>query len=297
MEVGKIYNYLSNNLNGFTASSGGWYRAANPLFPTKGKSLALNFDYKRVICHSTGYSATMWQFLREISGDDSLRLQIDKLPPLPFSKFKVVTSDEIKLPLGFKLISEKGVFQQRAKEHLETRNIPYELFEERGVGYCDSGRYIGSLIIPYVNNGKLVLFTSRNLMPNWDIPKYRYPAGYSKSNHFYNENALLYDEIDLVEGQVDAIACGDEGVGIGGWKLSKKQFSKIVNSPVKRVNIIPDKGFYHKAVTLGIQLKKYKTVYVGNLDFEENKDVEQIGRKNIILNKLTNSLILKQLKL
>lgn len=280
MNKQKLYNYFQSSFD-LVPSTQGWYRLNNPFEVKKGMTMAVNFGFNRIICHRTGYKSSITDFLRILTNKDSREIfsMIEKYTevefkitiPLNYSKATV------KLPDNFYLFDEEATLQKRASSYLMNRNLDIDLLRERSIGFCNDGDWFGRIIIPFMNP-TLQYYIGRDFIGQ--NPKYKNPkkedVGIGKSEIFYNEEALRGDKVYLCEGVFDALTCGEKGIASLGWKLSATQFSKLCHSPCD-IYIVPDKGFFQKALITAKELLVDNDVFITNLDNQSFGDINEIG--------------------
>lgn len=279
MNQEKLFNYFKSNFE-LRESTQGWYRMDNPMEVKKGMTMGVNFGFNRIVCHRTGYKSSIKDFIRLITNKNSSEItqMIEKYSEIRF-KITIPLNHQktsISLPDHFFLLDENAQLQKRALSYLESRKIDLDFMKDRSIGFCNKGDYFGRIIIPFMNP-QLQYFVGRSFLG--DSLKYRNPkkedVGVGKSEIFYNEEALQSDRIYLCEGVFDALSCGEKGVASLGWSLSFVQLSKL-RSCKADIYIVPDKGFYQKALITAKDLLP-KNVYITNLDHIQGNDINDIG--------------------
>lgn len=281
---GKAYNYLNSAFE-LRPSSNGWYRMDNPMssrsMKIRDKCMGINFSLGRVKCHRTGYKSSVSDFLRIITQKDTKELK-DLLSNFTEVKFNITiplnyVNKSISLPEDFHLIDEDSMFSDRVKSYLVSRGIDVEFAKSRSIGYCLKGDFALRIVIPFMNP-YLEYYVGRSIVNQ--TPKYRNPSvddiGVRKSDVLYNEEALRTDKAYITEGIFDALTCGYQGVATLGWSLSQQQLSKLINAKAD-LYIVPDKGFYAKALITAKKLIDHKTVYITNLDHIQGNDINDLG--------------------
>ena len=194
------------------------------------------------------------------------------------------TEAHIKLPEHFVLFGspDNSYIGKAARATLINRGFDVDYVRSLGWGYCNDGEYLGYMIIPFINNNKLVYFNARRLIGSG--PRYNNPKNQDneigKSYIIYNEDALdLYKKVYLCEGAINATTMGEQGISSGGKDISSYQINKILKSPVERVVIMFDSEWFAKLKAIEValqlvQLKKVKVVF-----FPPGKDVNDLGIK------------------
>ncbi len=304
MNQGKIFNLFRSRFK-IRKSTKNWWRFKNPFDSSRQNNMAVNFEYGIVKDFKTNYKSSIIQFLKiYLSGNTQfVKEQIEKYTEVEFHledhKFLEVVID-ISLPEAFHLFGEGSQvpFHDRSYNYLEARNLDMDLINERSIGFCSEGPFLGHVVIPFMNP-TLTYYIGRNIIggdPKYLNPKTEDVGGVGKSQLFYNEEALDTDFVFLCEGVFDALSCGERGIAALGWSLSEIQVSKIINSRAD-IYIVPDKGFYYKALATSMRFIQHKNIYIANLDNIEGKDVNDLGGiKNLKFEKINYDFILKNLK-
>ena len=237
---------------------------------------------------------TVDQFLEAALGD--YHAIVSKYKERDYIIPKALKKVDNQLPEGFLLLNEYHPIQDRFLEYVEKRNLDLELLEERGVGYCVSGRFAWRLIFPFLNP-HFEYFVGRSILPGVE-PKYLNPTqgrdiNTGKGQVIYNKTALLGERAYLGEGVLDALVWDDEGICCLGWQMSGDQFSMIIQSNIKELYIVPDSGYFKKALILAYKFSDYKDVYIANLDhYPEGLDAQDVGRENVHFEKFKLDMML-----
>lgn len=186
-----------------------------------------------------------------------------------------------KLPEGFRLISlGKSSISDLARGYLKGRGFKISELELKGVGYCSRGEYMGYIIFPFYQRGRLIYYTTRRFIQVGS--KFKNPKiedfGIGKSSIIYNIDALgIYRKIRIVESVTNALTLGNNAIAIDGKIVSKWQLSAILRSPVELVEIILDRDAYKAALKMGMDIVNEKRVRVVLMPDEQ--DVNDVGRK------------------
>lgn len=291
MNLEKLYNYFKSNFD-LNESTNGWYRLNNPFDNKGGFSMGVNFSVNRIICHRTGYKSSIIDFLRILHNKNYREIYdiVDKYTEVNFNVTIPIIhkTTTVSLPESFYLFDEDALLSSRASLYLKSRNIDLGLLRERSIGFCNSGSWFGRIIIPFMNPN-LQYYVGRDFIGQ--KPKYKNPktedVGIGKSSLFYNEQALDYSKVFLVEGIFDALTCGEFGIASLGWNLSQTQRFKLLSSNAI-IHIIPDKGFYDKALITAKSLISEKEVFITNLDGIRGNDINDLGSlKGLHFDKVT----------
>ncbi|GAB4390264.1 MAG: hypothetical protein Kow0025_21090 [Thermodesulfovibrionales bacterium] len=101
-------------------------------------------------------------------------------------------------------------------EHLRGKGFTEKEIEASGLARNKDGVLMdffgrGQAIFPHLDGDRVLHFTKKD--PSKQLPDYQLPADYrAKEWHFYNQGALKYDEVIVVEGENDVLSVLDEGV-------------------------------------------------------------------------------------
>lgn len=292
----RAYNYFESKFD-LIPSTKGWFRFEFPFdFSHRDKSAGVSFQLGIVKDHRSGYVSSIPKFIMELEGINYREVK-ELLGGFEEKEFQIKEqffkkTSKVELPEHFvSLLDGEGILGKRAQKYLLSRGFDLEILDLMGFGYIGdrSSEYFGYIIIPFKQNGNLVYWIARDFIGNY--LKYKNPPsdfGTGKSEIFFNEDALqIYQEVNLTEGWADAHTLGENSIASLGWNLSEIQIQKILKSPVKIINIIPDKGslnqnvsFTQKAAQIGMKLIPHKKVRIFPMeDFElDGKDVNEIGK-------------------
>ena len=153
-------------------------------------------------------------------------------------------------------LSEVG---KRALKYALTR-MSKEDIEIYRLGYCGLGKYKWRIIIPIMEDGQAVYFTSRAFLPGVE-PKHLHPSreecgGIGKEEIVFNaERALKTGQVVVTEGIFDSIRVGKDGVAIFGTVLSDMQILRIQDA--NRFYVMLDQDAEDKAEHLAERLKRH----------------------------------------
>ena len=182
------------------------------------------------------------------------------------------TYDKVELPKEYKPligVSQNLTFRQ-AKAYISKRGLTEEDIIKYNIGYCESGKYANSVVIPsYDKNGQVNYFISRSFEKD-PGRKYNAPS--------CNKNALIVPVI-LCEGIFDAIALKRNAIPLFGKTIPKALMLKLVESEIKTVYLALDKDALKEAINYAQQLLNLgKDVYLIDL---QGKDPSEIGFENM----------------
>jgi DNA primase len=140
-------------------------------------------------------------------------------------------------PLGFRLSLDPD------HPYLASRDIPPELIERFGLGFCAQGSMAGRVAIPIENaNGELVAYVGRWVGTDAELPegeeKYKLPKGFHKSLELFNLHRVKYcKHLVVVEGFFGAMrlhALRFPAVALMGSSLSAEQVALLRDCPALR---------------------------------------------------------------
>lgn len=298
----QMFSYLTSRFN-TRRSSGGWYRINNPFdSKSKGYTMGIHPQYNVVQCFRTGYKNSMYGFILEISGEPNIGF-LENHSEVEFTHIEESSINvDVNLPEGFQLLPSTDTLGDLAMEYIIGRGISEELVIDKSIGFCNHGKYLGYLIVPFINRNQLEYFSARSFLLHQ--PKHTFEKkedmGVGKSEVIYNEDALhMYEQVGLGEGIFDALTYGKYGICGSGWSLSKKQLSKIINSSCKVINIAADKGFYKKALHTASKMFEHKEVRVASMEhiegLDSEVDVNSVGLDGLEFKKVTWSILAENL--
>jgi DNA primase len=202
-----------------------------------------------------------------------------------FNESKVVTNEEenpvVTLPSEFvSLNSDSPSIEMRhALIYLQKRGIDKKDVIKYNIGYCETGRYRGRVVIPsYDENCNIKYFIARAIsedtMRKYDTPKCK------KSEIIGFENLINFDApIILCEGAFDAIAIKRNAIPLFGKTIPTALMKKLAKHSVKTIYLAMDKDAIRDALHSAEKLIQMgKDVYL--LDIEE-KDPSNLGFEKI----------------
>ena len=286
----KLHTYFIKTI-GATDYNHGWLKSDCP-HCGKPQKFGINLSQNRTNCFVCGEKLSPINLLMMLEGFQTFSeathfLNTGDFYDLSYKETTVplkTSESSINLPEHFVLFGtrDNSYVGKAARATLIKRGFNIDEVRKLGWGYCNDGEYLGYMIIPFINDNRLVYFNARRILGSG--PRYNNPRNeddeIGKSYIIYNEDALyLYKKVYLCEGAINATTMGEQGISSGGKDISKYQINKILQSPVERVVIMFDSEWFAKlkAIELALQLipmKKVKVVF-----FPPEKDVNDIGRK------------------
>lgn len=199
-------------------------------------------------------------------------------------KVELKGKKEFFLPDGFKNISMgTSLLARSARNYLKKRGFNIEELARKGWGYCNTGKYLGYIIIPFTEHRQLTYFNARLYMGAG--PKYNNPevdiTGLGKGFIIYNADALeIYRTVFICEGAINAETLGENGIATGGKAVSRYQVNRLIKSPVEKFIILIDPDAKDKSLDLAFKLVPFKKVKVVFLP--DNEDVNSLGKRRTL---------------
>jgi DNA primase len=194
----------------------------------------------------------------------------------PYDKQENVI-EKVSLPKEFKPlinIQKSDIIGRHALSYAKSRNISEEDILKYNIGYCESGPYKNTIIIPsYNENGELNYFTGRSFEKETQR-KYKNPT--ISRNIIPFEIFINWDlPIILCEGPFDAIAIKRNVIPLLGKNIQSNLMKKIVMSSVEKIYIALDKDAQKQALSFCEQLmNEGKEIYLVNM---KDKDPSEMG--------------------
>lgn len=283
----KLKNYFYQRI-GAKDYRNGWTKSACPYCEADGK-FGIHLQMNRCNCFRCGAHPSPIQLVMDLEKLDTYHdaynfiINSEFFSRLVYKEVDVEIKekrDNIFLPPGFRLITMgDSILARAARNYVKKRGFSIEEAARMGWGYSNDEKYFGYLIIPYIEEGKLVYFNARLFMGSG--PKYHNPdvsqTGLGKSFLIYNKDALsIYDTIYLCEGAINAATIGPNAISFGGKAVSQYQTNLLLKSSASKFVILLDPDAKDKAIELAmrlVNLKKVKVVFL-----PEGTDVNDIGK-------------------
>lgn len=246
---------LLTNLLGPYKKQGNEYLFSCPFCGQTKKKLSININknvWKCWSCEKAG--KTLLSIFKKLGASQSEISQVmealnddrpvEKAPP----KSPLVLPEEY-IPLQKSVGSP---LHRRALKYLKDRGISaYDILRYR-MGYCESGKYRGRIIIPsYDQNNQLNYFVGRDFTNTSHI-KYMNPS--HDKNVVVFENLIEWEyPIVLCEGVFDAISIRLNAIPLLGKTINNHLFQTIVEKKVPRVYIALDHDAAKQKLNMGLQ--------------------------------------------
>lgn len=286
---GKLHQYFVKKLGAYDYRNG-WLKCNCPFCGKEGK-FGINLAMNRTNCFRCGEHPSSIQLAIKLENFTTYAELVEYLNKGDFSGYTYIeeavelkSRKEVYLPEGFKsILLGNSLIAKAARKYVQKRGFNLQEVAMKGWGYVTKGKYLGYLIIPFHEKGKLVYFNARLFIGNG--PKYNNPetsdTGLGKSFIIYNKDALyMYRMVYICEGALNAETMGERGIASGGKAVSRYQINEIIKSPVERIIILLDPDAKDKAIELALKLVNYKKVKVVFLP--EGTDVNDIGKKKTL---------------
>lgn len=184
---------------------------------------------------------------------------------------------KVELPKEYKPLSSisNALTYRQAKAYATRRGFTELDIVKYGVGYCETGKYANSLIIPSQDkSGTINYFIARSFEKE---PKRKYNAPSCNKNEIIGFEYFINWKVPVIlcEGIFDAIALKRNAIPLFGKTIPKALMLKLVESEVKTVYLALDNDALKEALTYAQQLLNLgKDVYLIEL---QGKDPSDIG--------------------
>lgn len=188
---------------------------------------------------------------------------------------------KVQLPKEFIPLSKSStkLTYRQAKAYLNSRGITEEDLLKYNIGYCETGKYANSVIIPsYDKTGNINYFISRSFQRD---PARKYDAPSCNKNELIGFEYFINWKVPVVlcEGIFDAIALKRNAIPLFGKSIPKALMKKLVENDVKTVYLALDNDALKEALKYSVDLlNRGKDVYLIEL---QDKDPSEIGFENV----------------
>lgn len=207
-----------------------------------------------VNCFKCSYSNSIINFIMEIEGKNigEIWQMIKTMPQLTDYSYR---KRSFRSKLSNAKVNHYKLLPLRQNRRSYTENMAFNYLKKRGIGKDEmelwkfgtstSEKYFGRIIIPFIEDDRIIYFVARSFMNR--NPKYLNPGkdemNIGKSELLYNyELACRFDTLNIVEGVFDVYGAGKNSVAIMGKVLSDMQLLKILAGKFKKVNVMLDAG-------------------------------------------------------
>ena len=284
-----MHQYFIKKIGAFDYRKG-WMKSDCPYCGGE-KKFGINLSNNRCNCFKCGEHPSPISLVMYLENTDSFHEVLSILESGDYSgyvfkeeKVELKGKKEFFLPDGFKNISMgTSLLARSARNYLKKRGFNIEELARKGWGYCNTGKYLGYIIIPFTEHGRLTYFNARLYMGAG--PKYNNPevdiTGLGKSFIIYNADALeIYRTVFICEGAINAETLGENGIATGGKAVSRYQVNRLIKSPVEKFIILIDPDAKDKSLDLAFKLVPFKKVKVVFLP--DNEDVNSLGKRRTL---------------
>jgi DNA primase len=170
---------------------------------------------------------------------------------------------------------------ERSHPYLAERGLTLETIVDFGLGFCSKGMMADRIAIPIHNvKGEVVAYSGRFPgEPTEDIPKYKLPQGFRKSQELFNIDRVVKEPADkpliIVEGFFDAIKLHQHGcrkvVALMGSTMSATQEELIRQNtkPADHIIIMLDENEAGRAGRDDIACRLSKFCFVRVHEFDQ----------------------------
>jgi DNA primase len=169
--------------------------------------------------------------------------------------------------------STKLTYRQ-AKSYITSRGITDTDIVKYNIGYCETGKYKNSIIVPsYDARGRVNYFISRSFERD---PGRKYNAPSCNKNELVGFEYFINWKVPVIlcEGIFDAIALKRNAIPLFGKSIPKALMMKLVQSDVKTVYLALDKDALKEALKYAQQLIDLgKDVYLIELNGKDPSDI------------------------
>ena len=195
---------------------------------------------EKVSIHAAALKAIVWFGLdteaMSAESDKGESAKKDNAAPAPKSVSKKLASPAPPAEKGVPNAPLKFRLDKLEREHpylMQERGLTLETIVDFGIGFCSKGMMADRIAIPIHNvKGEVVAYAGRFPgEPDEDIPKYKLPTGFRKSQELFNLDRAIKESPDkplvIVEGFFDCMKLHQHGykkvVAIMGSSLSLAQ--------------------------------------------------------------------------
>jgi DNA primase len=209
----------------------------------------------------------------------------------------------VELPKEFKNFTKNmlNITFRQARAYLDQRGITANDIIKYNIGYCETGKYRNSIIVPsYDSRGRLNYFISRSFEKD---PGRKYNAPSCNKNELIGLEYFINWKVPVIlcEGIFDAIALKRNAIPLFGKSIPKALMMKLVQSDVKTVYLALDKDALKEALKYAQQLIDLgKDVYLIELNGKDPSDIgfEEMTKYLHTAKQLTfGDLLLKKMQL
>lgn len=171
------------------------------------------------------------------------QLELEKIEELDAVKVTDAIKDfnSFEHPIYFYQKDKIGKYGKECLKYLMSRKINIDYIRNMGYVSNPSSTFSKRIIIPYIENGRMVYFQARSTNKDEEL-RYLNPVGLDTKEFVFNYDKLNDDELIICEGPFDAMSM-DEQVAtcMCSGDLSSKQLKKIFSkAKPKTIIYVPD---------------------------------------------------------
>lgn len=255
-----ILTLLQQILGPYKKYPKGEYYFTCPFCHHHGNKFAINeFNLKWHCWHCNSKGGHIIWLLKKLNlNKQQLNEFAEVLKDTDYKIYKETTADSrLFLPSEFKPLwnPEKSYEYLHAITYLKKRNIRTDDVQRYRIGYCETGKYAGRIIIPsYDANNQINYFIARA----YHDTTMRYKNPPVSKNVAAFENLISWKEpVVLCEGMFDAIALRKNAIPLLGKTLPSTLEKKLLEHKVKDITIFLDVDAKENALRLEQHLKQY----------------------------------------
>mgnify|MGYP001553481194 CR=1 FL=1 len=276
-----LLNVLANNLGEYEQKKDKNYAFHCPFCNHYKKKLEVNLEnglWNCWVCHKKGFSVT--RLLRNVHASDSdiSIAQANEKYLKNRDKHTKIDAPILHLPSEFEPFHkiERNFLTEKAVRYLLGRGLSQHEILQYKIGFCQTGKYANSIIIPsYDSKGVLNFFVAKNMT----IGRYMNP-NFSKNQIIFDMFMNWSHNIILVEGVFDAFAIKHNAIPLLGKIMSKKLKQRLVTSKAEKVYICLDGDQKEDSIRIAEFVQGLgKRAYIVKLP--EDKDPSELGHEKI----------------
>lgn len=232
-------------------------------------------------CQPATKGRNLVSLLKKVQADPAQVSEMRSYFPDGRGEEQLKTYQVVTLPKEFQSLSNPStkLTYRQARAYAMRRGLTDADIVKYNIGYCESGKYPNSLIVPsYDRNGKLNYFISRSFEKD---PGRKYNAPSCNKNELIGFEYYINWRVPVIlcEGIFDAIALKRNAVPLFGKTIPTALMMKLVQSDVKTVYLALDNDALKQAIEYSKQLLDLgKDVYLIEL---EGKDPSELGFEEI----------------
>lgn len=303
--VNRAVTYIERKFRPVSRDNG-WYES-DCYYCGRRMKMGYNYAENRFKCWACPARGNLLEFVQEVEDlstfsrvvaflkdfDPASIQQITRLAKLAHRVKKTVKASGLTYPAGFIPLYMADYYSsgQRVIDYINRIGLDPEVLAAKGFGYVPPGvsDFEDRLIIPFYDNEcRLVYYIGRTISKT-DPFRYKNMHGevLGTQDLLYNMQALYeYDTVRVVEGWADAETLGPNSVAYLTSGMSPKQWSLLINSPVKTLQFFPDLGWYNQVKAMVLPYLDRFTIYVvdpAHMSHLPGKDANEWGKHACML--------------